>query len=79
MKLLDKIIIAILILCVVAVLQFVYNNREDTCVSNPLSYGAAKMEEVYGYPFIGRGSFIRKGGEPIIIGFDRFGIDFLED
>jgi len=36
---------------------YYYNNQFNQCTSNPLSYGAKQMEDLYGYEFIGTGYF----------------------
>jgi len=50
-------------------MQYYYNNQEKECISNPLTYSAKHLEEVYGYPFQGSGLFIVESNQlsPIIV------------
>ena len=54
----DIFLIFILISCLIIGSQYYYNMNENSCIGNPLVYGAKEMTKLYGYEFIGAGSFL---------------------
>ena len=71
MKLLDKIIIGLMILCILIAAQYYYNQSNLECTSSPLTYGAKQLSEKYGLEFVGSGAFMVQGTSPIVIYFDK--------
>jgi hypothetical protein len=68
--------IIIMVTCVLVAVQFYYNYTNQLCIKDPLAYASNYYEDKFGHRFIGTGSFIRKGGPPIIIAFDSSGSTF---
>jgi hypothetical protein len=57
-KWVDKIIIGIMICSVIVSVQYYFNMTNDSCMADPLVYGAKEIEKMYGYKFRGSGSLI---------------------
>jgi len=79
LKLLDKIVIGVMILCVLISIQIYYNIKADECISNPLVYGAKQLSERYGYDFTGSGTFLGENLQAPIIYFDKHNITVESD
>lgn len=63
----DIIIIAVLVSCVLVSVQYYLNMKNDSCIANPLVYGAKQYEDNYGVETIGTLSFkVEKGNYPTI-------------
>ena len=61
--------VSLIVSSVLVGMQYYYNMKEKECISNPLTYSAGYMEEIYGLPFQGSGIFIVESNQmsPIIV------------
>jgi len=70
---------AVIIACLISAILIYYNEKHRSCISDPLVYAAESMEEKYGYPFHGTGSFaVGANKQSPVIYFDSEGVKPLE-